>query len=217
MKKIPTAFKRVYEEYTDKRGRKRSKIVDILPEYTDDLCREAVERGVATLKLDGAACAIIEGNFYRRYDAKKGKTPPEGAIECSPPDPKTGHHPFWIPVSEDNPSDKWFREAYKNAPRPREIIYDEKSNLLLPVSYPLPNGTFEAIGPHFQGNPYGLEQDILVPHGKLMVYLEPSFEGIKQWLEENEEEGIVFWLHDRPICKIKRSDFGLEWPIKKNK
>ena len=221
MKKIPTAFKRIFEEYTDRRGRKRSKIIEVLPEYTDNFCREAVEYGVATIKIDGAACAIIDGQFYKRYDANPGKKVPEGAIECSAPDLTTGHHPFWVPVLKDNPSDKWFIEAYHNAPKPREVVYDEKSDLLIPVSVPLPNGTYEAVGPHFQSNPYRLEEDILVPHGEYIVNLKRSFEGIKYWLENNKEEGLVFWLkingEFQPITKIKRSDFGLEWPIKKDK
>ena len=48
-------------------------------------------------------CAIIDGKFYKRYDAKKGKTPPEGAIPCQDaPDPVTGHFPHYsvYPVQE---------------------------------------------------------------------------------------------------------------------
>lgn len=52
--------------------------------------------GVATEKIDGACCAIIDGVFYKRYDAKKDKRgnmklPPEGAIPCDDPDPVIGH------------------------------------------------------------------------------------------------------------------------------
>ena len=41
-----------------------------------------------------------------------------------------------------------------------------------------------------------------------------SYEGIREWLENVQEEGIVFWYDGAPVCKIKRSDFGLSWPIK---
>ena len=27
-------------------------------------------------------------------------------------------------------------------------------------------------------------------------------------------EGLVFWKDGEPQCKIKRSDFGFEWPVK---
>lgn len=96
MRKIPTLFTRVFEGH---------KIVDILPEITPG-CEEAFLNGKATVKVDGSCCAVIDGNFYKRYDAKKGKKPPVGAIPCDNPDPVTGHHPHWVEISEDNPSDK---------------------------------------------------------------------------------------------------------------
>lgn len=36
---------------------------------------------IATRKWDGSACAIINGELYKRYDAKKGKKAPEGIID----------------------------------------------------------------------------------------------------------------------------------------
>lgn len=187
MKKIPTLFKRVFDGH---------KVVDILPEITPG-CEEAFLSGEATVKFDGSCCAIIDGIFYKRYDAKKGKTPPAGAIPCCDPDPITGHWPHWVPVDENNPADKWFVEALKN--------YDTL------LTY-YPNfGTFEAIGPHFQGNPYNLPYDVLRRHGRTVVCVDRDFDSIKQWLEDHNEEGLVFWLDDEPICKIKRSDFGLAW------
>lgn len=27
-------------------------------------------------------------------------------------------------------------------------------------------------------------------------------------------EGLVFWFNGEPICKIKRTDFGFDWPVK---
>lgn len=68
--------------------------------------------GIATVKYDGACCAVINGEFYKRYDCKKGKVPPEGFIPCCEPDKITGHWPGWVKVNENNPSDKWFIEAY---------------------------------------------------------------------------------------------------------
>ena len=51
-------------------------------------------------------------------------------------------------------------------------------------------------------------------HGIFEANVERTFEGVKKWLEVNECEGLVFWLDGEPVCKIKRSDFGLEWPVK---
>ena len=38
----------------------------------------------------------------------------------------------------------------------------------------------------------------------------------KKYLFEHEIEGLVFWKDGSPQCKIKRSDFGFEWPVKGN-
>lgn len=190
MKKIPTLFTRIYESH---------KIVGIKDEITHG-CEEAFKNGLATIKVDGACCAIIDGKFYKRYDAKKGKKPPVGAIPCCDPDPVTGHWPHWVGVSENNPGDKWFYVALMNA---------ENQNY-----GPLENGTYEAIGPHFQGNPYDLSTDILVKHGTEIVDVKRDFESIRNWLNENLVEGLVFWLGGGPVCKIKRTDFGFEWPVK---
>lgn len=189
MKKIPTLFKRVFEGH---------RVASIVNEITPG-CEDAFKYGVPTIKYDGACCAIINGVFYKRYDAKNGKIPPEGAIPCCDPDPVTGHWPHWVRVNAANPADKWFVEAYRNS-----YIVDCTGTV-----------TFEAVGPHFQGNPYNLEYDMLTAHGTLEIdNLERTFEGVRKYLEERETEGIVFWYNGEPVCKIKRSDFGLEWPVK---
>ena len=190
MKKIPTLFTRIYEEH---------KIVGIKDEITPG-CEDAFKNGIATIKVDGSCCAIINGKFYKRYDAKKGRKPPEGAIPCCDPDPVTGHWPHWVPVDFNNPGDKWFIQA--------------KANSAMSIYEPSIDWTYEAIGPHFNGNPYNLSEDKLVKHGMELVYVKRDFESISNWLNENPVEGLVFWLNGEPICKIKRSDFGFEWPVK---
>lgn len=155
------------------------------------------DEGEATLKIDGSCCAIIDGKFYKRYDAKKGKKPPVGAIPCCEPDAVTGHWPHWVAVDENNPVDKWFVEAKKN------------------TGNNLQDGTYEAIGPHFQSNPCHLDKDVLERHGSTVLDVPRTFEGIKEYLATHEIEGIVFWKNGEPQCKIKRSDFGFEWPVKK--
>lgn len=185
MKKIPTLFVRIFENH---------KICETTPEVTEGLEWVIAGEGVPTVKIDGACCAIIDGELYKRYDAKRGKKAPEGAIPCCEPDSITGHHPHWLKCDENNPADKWFINAYNNTPN----------------TY---NGTWEAIGVHFNGNPYGLSDDILEPHGCKVIedLTDRSYEGIKKYLEEHYIEGIVFWKDGEPKCKIKRSDFGYEW------
>lgn len=188
MKKIPTLFNRIYSN---------NKIIGISSAVTPGCEWVLNGEGVATVKYDGSCCAIINGQLHKRYDAKKGKKPPEGAIPCCDPDPVTGHWPHWVKCERDNPSDRWFWAAYDNTP--------------LAIN----DGTYEAIGVHFQNNPYKLPNDMLYPHGFDKIEVPRTFNGIRSYLEEHAIEGIVFWKNGEPQCKIKRSDFGFSWPVEK--
>lgn len=156
--------------------------------------------GIPTVKVDGTACMIQGGILYKRYDAKKGKTPPQGAIPCQEaPDPVTGHWPHWVPVGDD-PEDFAFRDA-----NPVPTIDD---------------GTYECVGEKVQGNPYHVTGHKLIRHGyaitRLNYDIEPgtTFDSIRRFLETYGEEGIVWYHPDGRMAKIKRKDFGLAWPIK---
>lgn len=186
MKKIPTLFERVFENH---------KKVGIKADVVSGMEWVLAGEGIATEKIDGSCCAIMNGVFYKRYDAKRGKKPPVGAIPCGDADAVTGHWPHWVKVSPEDKGDMWHMAAYRN------------SN-----GKELPDGTYEVIGPHFRRNPYGLEQDVLVRHGESVLKDVPrNFEGIRDYLKEHYIEGIVFWKDGEPQCKIKRSDFGFEW------
>lgn len=189
MKKIPTLFKREFDGH---------KIVNVLPELSDESLQWVLDGdGVATIKWDGSCCAIIDGKFYVRYDAKNGKPVPENAIKCQDePDPITGHLPCWLPYDENNNGQKWYGEAYKHA------------------DCELSDRTYEAIGKHFNGNMYNLDFDTLIPHGIDIIDVPRTFEGIRDYLKDNFIEGIVFWKDGEPKCKIKRTDFGFEWQSK---
>lgn len=192
MKKIPTLFERIYENH---------KVVGITENITEG-CEEAFKKGIATVKWDGSCTAIINGEFYKRYDAKKGRKIPEGAIPCQPEaDPITGHLPCWVKVDRNNPADKWYVAAY------------DAAKLASPFGgeIDLEDGTYEAVGIHFQGNPYGIDWDTLRRHGIDHIEVARDFDSIKEYLRKSYIEGIVFWLDGEPKCKIKRSDFGFEW------
>lgn len=189
MKKIPTLFERKFENHN---------VTEILPNVTEGMEWVLNGEGIATVKWDGACRAVIDGEFYKRYDAKRGRKVPAGAIPCEDaPAPVTGHLPCWVKCDRQEPGDKWFWAAYDN--------YTEEKL----------DGTYEALGPHFQTNPYHLEQDILKPHGKDAIEVERSFEGIRDYLANNYIEGIVFWKDGEPKCKIKRKDFGFPWKTDK--
>ena len=189
MKKIPCLFKKVYDD---------GGYLGVKNEVTPGCEWVLIGEGIATEKVDGAACAIIDGVLYRRYDAKNGKQPPEGAIPCQPePDPVTGHWPHWYQVSDRTAADKHFVHAYVNTPWVNE------------------DGTYEAVGLHFQRNPYKLDDDFLERHGRIRIKDCPrDFDGIREYLRTHNIEGIVFHRGNGEMCKIRRKDFGFKWPVK---
>lgn len=203
MKKIPTLFEREYENH---------KVVGITDKLTSPNLQIVLDgKTIPTVKIDGSCVAVIDGKWYKRYDCKKGKKAPVGAIPCQDaPDEVTGHWPHWVELDETKPEDKWFIEAFKNYFN--DLI--EKTRVQNTI---IPDGTYEAIGPHFQGNPYGLIDDSLYLHGSKVIdqlnNIPLTFDMIREFLSNNIIEGIVFWYDGKPLCKIKRSDFGYEWPV----
>lgn len=185
MRKIISLFQRNYE--TDRRVRD-----EIVPGAEWVIAGE----GVATRKFDGTCCMIRDGKLFKRYDAKRGKTPPANFEPAQDYDEQSGHMPGWIPVGE-GPEDKWHREA-----------------LELDSVFGLWDGTFELIGPKIQGNPEKAPVHTLVPHGKdtLEGDAEPprNFEGLKEYFEIHDLEGIVWHHPDGRMVKIKAKDFGIK-------
>lgn len=153
------------------------------------------ETGIPTRKFDGSACMILNGELYRRYDAKHGKKAPENAIPCQEADLITGHHPHWIKCDRKDKSSKYYFEAFD--------CLENKSD-----------GTYEAIGEKFQGNPEHITGHKLIKHGVDVLHVSDfSFEGLRNYLSnpDNDIEGIVF--HDMvsdKMCKIRKKDFGIK-------
>lgn len=195
MKKIPTLFVREFE---------RGRVISCKNETAPGLEWILTDPGVIpTIKKDGSCCMIDKyGKLWRRYDAKAGRSVPYGAIPCEPaPDPVTGHWPHWVPVRADRFCDKWYMDAFLNT---RWNSIKEQP------------GTYEAIGPAFQGNPYNLKYNYLYRHGSECIKdMRMSYAGIEEWLRDHYEEGIVFWYDGAPVAKIKGSDFGFHWGSRK--
>lgn len=196
MEKIVSLFQRDYE------GTRQ-----IFDAYVDGTEWVVAGEGVPTRKWDGTSVKIENGLMWKRYDAKAGRTPPDGWVEASPPDPETGHHPGWVPVSETSKDDQWHREALANMGS-------------------LANGTYELIGPKINGNPEGQESHVLVRHGALTLpdaamhpYPVPTdFTALKEWFEREFEhgrsiEGIVWHHPDGRMVKLKAKDYGLRRPV----
>lgn len=148
---------------------------------------------IATRKFDGSAAAIIQGELFKRFDAKKGRVIPSGAIACQEADNITGHHPHWLKCDRLKPEDKFFFEGFDNL----KIKID---------------GTFELCGPKVQGNPEKLEKHMLMKHGsEVFDFSNFEFDDLKRFLLENDVEGIVFHhVSDGRMCKLRKSDFGIK-------
>lgn len=182
MKKISTLFKKDPNDL----GR-------VINEVNPENAWVFTDKGVVpTRKFDGTSCAIINGELYKRYDVKKGKSVPEGAIPCQEPDEITGHWPHWIKCDRNNPADKYHFEGYIDG---------------------LPDGTYELIGEKVQGNPEKVEGHRLEKHGRWDLPINPhtsDFEFYKWWMTTIEFEGIVFHHPDGRMCKLRKSDFGIK-------
>lgn len=148
--------------------------------------------GVPTIKLDGTACMVRNGKLYKRHELRPGKNAPAG-FEQADEDPATGKRPGWVPVG-DGAEDKWHRQAFHGEP----------------------DGTYELMGPKVQRNTLNFSEHRLFMHGYcVQPVVERTYEGIRRWLERHpQHEGLVFHHPDGRWAKIKRRDFGLDWPIK---
>lgn len=220
MKKIPSLFVRDWDNYPS-----------LVTEEVDSNCQWVLDgEGIPTRKWDGTACMVRDSKLYKRYDAKfnkktnKWKTIPDGFEPCQDPDEITGHQPGWIPVDLDKKENKWFKIAWEFAidkietnSNDFDLFYD---NLPNPIEE---DGTYELCGIGINNNPEKLNGLYFIKHGleKLeihgFVFNESLYDSLKRYLSEKEIEGIVWHHSEERMAKIKRTDFGLEWPIIKPK
>lgn len=186
MRKMKTLFKREFI----KKGKKTRIIIH---DEVQEGCEWVLNgEGKATRKWDGTCCMIKDGELYKRFDFKPGRKLPDGAIPCQEKaDEITGHFPHWVKCDRQNTSDKWFFEAFNNNK--------------------IEDGTFELVGEKINGNKDNIEGHLLIRHGIDNIQVERNFEGIKNYLEQNKIEGLVFHRENGEVCKIKRTDFGFDW------
>jgi hypothetical protein len=180
VKKIPTMFER------DWAGDKSRVINKIHPgcEWV------ASGEGVATRKIDGTSCMVRDGRLYKRKELRAGEPQPAD-FELSDKDEEIGKTIGWLPVG-NGPEDKWHREAF--------------------AAVALPDGTYELVGPKIQGNPEGFTYHCLVPHDETgeLPDVPLTFDELKEFLDGQDIEGIVFHHPDGRMAKIKLKDFGLK-------
>lgn len=174
--------------------------------------------GVATVKFDGQACLWRDGKLWKRYDRKLNKqaqrkkdrgdalgelsedhfkVPPAGFEPCEASfDPVSHHWPGWVPVSAEDPADKWLRQAMEDT---------DPSSLV-------ENATYELVGPSLSDNPYKLDRHALWRHGSEVLDVpDRSFDAIRALLDAHYIEGLVFHHPDGRVAKIRRKDFKMFW------
>lgn len=188
MKKIPTLFVRDFS------GEKPVLTNEVHPD-----CRWVVDgEGVATEKYDGMCCLFQGGHLYRRYNYKEGRNPKEGWIPAQPDPDENGNWPGWVLVDFAGPSDKWHFDALAN---------------MMTDGIGMRPGTYELVGPKVNNNAYGLDSHVLLPHGGDEFHSCPrSFVSLLGWLGELPIEGVVWHHPDGRMAKLKRRDFGFDWP-----
>ena len=216
MIKMSTLFK---IEYTEDR-------TIILPEIREEnLWVINDPTTVASIKRDGTASLLHEtAGWCRRYDAKKftknkktgkrnewNRPIPDGFIPAQPDcDPVTGHWPGWLPLQEKQ--DKWVFEAVEKG----ETLHGQEF---------IVGQTYECCGPKINSNHEGLGSHWMFQHGTEVLDSVPSFDRtifdplffyldeMRIYLQNLEHEGIVFNNAEGKMCKLRRKDFGLKWPL----
>lgn len=154
--------------------------------------------GTPTIKWDGSACLFKDGVFYKRHRLKNGKKMPAGwRHHTFDIDQVSGHG--WVPVL-DTPDSQYHLEAFRKTE--------------------LKNGkTYELVGPMLQKNPYELREHELWEHGtaKVTDLTSRNFVDLEVWMHSHHHEGIVWHHPDGRMAKLKKRDFDIPWPEKKEK
>lgn len=152
--------------------------------------------GIATRKWDGTCVLIEDGVIFKRYEVKKGKTPPAGFVPANDVDETTGKQQGWLPINAADPADRWHIEALWNDDADAADYVD---------------GTYELVGPKIQGNPDGFDRHTLLWHGDTELDGVPrTFDGIRDYLASAGVEGIVWHRDNGDMVKIKAKDFGIK-------
>jgi hypothetical protein len=156
--------------------------------------------GIATVKWDGTCCMIKDGVLYKRYDAKRGKTPPDGFLPAQEPDPITGHWPGWLKV-DNGSEDKYHREAWEWFQIENGERFEHEVE-----------GTYELIGPKINGNKHNAIKHTLISHSSRIVDAPRTYDDLNYWFAEVVHiEGVVWHHSDGRMVKIKKKDFGYKW------
>jgi hypothetical protein len=153
--------------------------------------------GRATRKWDGTCCLIRDGQLLKRVTLRRDKPTP-GGFELVEVDTATGKRYGWAPLA--GPADQWHREGWAN---------------LHALGGPIPDGTYELVGPKINGNPDRFTSHQLIKHGWAQDHVELAdldtspreYWALGAWLQARPYEGIVWHHPDGRMCKLKARDY----------
>lgn len=152
--------------------------------------------GLATEKLDGTNIRLtLRSGLVVRVEKRRNPSKLQkerGVVDA-----------WYVDADEHGSEDKWIFEAVRRTDA---------------TSWPDGEHSAEAIGPHIQGNPLGLDAPTVVPFNLWAPTFEDvprTFEGLREFLATADSrlspghlaEGIVFHHPDGRRAKIKRKDF----------
>lgn len=154
-----------------------------------------LQDAIATEKLDGTNVRItLRNHIVVRVEKRRNPDKIQKA--------KGIEEPWYVDASEYEPQDKWIYDGLKN------------------TDFDLPDGEWsgELIGTNVQGNPLGLDKNIIVffSYGQAPVFIDvpTSYEDLKVWLPSQQSkygtgkiEGIVWHCKNGDMFKIKCKDF----------
>lgn len=198
MKKIPSVFMRKHKS-------SEADVNRINPE-----CQWVFDRSVpiiVTVKRDGTAMLRKDGQWYQRRVVKidvgtdmsmlqlPDRFQPAQTMPTYDQENYRYEFPGWVPLAEQ------FRDYMLEAGVER---IDE-------------DGTYELCGPKINGNPERLEKHQLFKHGYEEIGISPLLErsaaSFIEIVKLTRAEGIVIYSADDCMAKIRRREFGFDWPI----
>lgn len=211
MKKIPSVFQRL----------ERSSLVNtanVTPECAWVFLHN--EHLLLTIKRDGTPVRWINECWLQRRTLKSKLDPGmEGIVkplDFSPCQPYPGY---------DDESKQWEWPGWVPLETQFKALVDEAVGNRGRMKAEEDGQTFELCGPKVNGNPEGLTIHHLYTHGGEPILFNPSSarphsaEELVAVVTAIQNEGLVIYegCGQMRMAKVKRRDFGLDWPIKSEK
>jgi hypothetical protein len=169
-------------------------------DFFSDESKEAFEKGIYYIKIDGSNGYFQDGLLYERYDDRKGKLNPnelpEGYMTIPNGENSSYYekHKYYYKLLNKNVTEKKLKKMYNN-------LYSQ-------VEDSMKNGSIEYIGPKYQATP-GFTKDLFVFHRNLTIEISPqirTYESLKEYLLSGVMEGVVI-EHKGKYWKIRANVF----------